>query len=129
MVERTLNSRISRKVHCISEWREYPVEVQNIVRRCFQCMNQATVITSPILANCIRTNTNAIPLGSTEQAKAIMYYLIKYILNDKTALQSSLSVVLYALKKLAKCSSRATNQCWNRSSIGGTFTATNHQQD
>ena len=72
-------------------------------------MNQATVITSPILANCIRTNTNAIPLGSTEQAKAIMYYLIKYILKDKTALKSTLSVVSYALKKLAEYPSRATN--------------------
>ena len=61
----------------------YPVEVQNAVCRLFPRLNQATVITSPILANCLGTNTNAIPLGSTEQAKAIMYYLIKYILKDK----------------------------------------------
>ena len=53
----------------------------------------------------------SIPLGSTEQAKAIMYYLIKYILKDKTALKSTLSVhvVLYALKTLAEYPSRATN--------------------
>ena len=73
-------------------------------------MNQATVITAPILANCLVTigNTNAIPLGSTEQAKAVMYYLIKYILKDKTALKNTMSVVLYALKKLVEYSSRAT---------------------
>ena len=103
----------------------YPVEVQNVVCRVFPCMNQATVITSPILANCLGTNTNAIPLGSTEQAKAIMYYLIKYILKDKTALKSTLSVVSYALKKLAEQS----NRHWNRSTIGGTFTTSNHQQN
>ena len=87
----------------------YPVEVKNAVCRLFPRMNQATVITSLILANCLGTNTNAIPLGSTEQAKAIMYYLIKDILKDKTALKSTLSVVSYALKKLAEYPSRATN--------------------
>ena len=90
----------------------YPVEVQNAVCHLFPRMNQATVITSPSLANCLGTNTNAIPLGSTEQEKAIMYYLIKYILKDKTALKSTLSVVSYALKKLAECG-YPSNKHWN----------------
>ena len=73
-------------------------------------MNEATVCTSPIFANCLGTNTNASPLGSTVQAKAIMYYLVKYILKDKTAIASTLSVIKYALQKQAKYPSRATDK-------------------
>ena len=85
----------------------YSLKVKQQVCALFSTMNEATVCTSPILANCLGSNTNATPLGSTVQAKAIMFYLVKYILKDKTKISSTLSVIKYALQKQAKFPSRA----------------------
>jgi hypothetical protein len=45
------------------------------------------------------TNTNAQLLGSLVQAKAILFYLIKYITKDATALASTFAVIKYAQDK------------------------------
>ena len=72
---------------------------RQIVRELFAYRNSAVVITSPTLANCLGTNTNAQLLGSLVQAKAILFYLIKYITKDATALASTFAVIKYAQDK------------------------------
>ena len=52
-------------------------------------------------------NTAVVPLGSSEQAKAVCFYLLKYITKDPTALEVSRVVIHQAILHMAKHPSRA----------------------
>jgi len=90
----------------ISLWKDFDKQQlsfnerdRDIIRKLFQFRNSAVVQTSPTLANCLGTNTNALLLGSLEQAKAILFYLLKYITKDSVQLASTVSVIKYAQDK------------------------------
>ena len=52
-------------------------------------------------------NTAVVPLGSSEQAKAVCFYLLKYITKDPTALEVSRVVIHQAILHMAKHPPRA----------------------
>jgi hypothetical protein len=72
-------------------------------------MNGGVVATSPVMANCLGTNTNVQTLGSTIQAKQILFYLIGYVTKDAVALQSSAAVIKHALTKAETWKSTAAD--------------------
>ena len=51
-------------------------------------------------------NTAVVPLGSSEQAKAVCFYLLEYITKDPTALEVSRVVIHQAILHMAKHPSR-----------------------
>jgi hypothetical protein len=63
--------------------------------------NEAVVQIEPLSSGLLACNTNALFLGSMEECKAALFYIIKYISKYCTALESSLSVIKYAMDKKA----------------------------
>jgi hypothetical protein len=57
-------------------------------------------------ASCM-SNTAIVPVGSTEQAKAVCFYLLKYITKDSTALENTRVLVHEAVKHVKRHPSRA----------------------
>jgi hypothetical protein len=53
------------------------------------------------------SNTAIVPVGSTEQAKAVCFYLLKYITKDSTALENTRLLVHEAVKHVKEYPSRA----------------------
>lgn len=53
------------------------------------------------------SNTAVVPVGSTEQAKAVCFYLLKYITKDSTALENTRLLVHEAVKHISKYPSSA----------------------
>ena len=75
-------------------------ETRNILERVLEERNQATVESSPTISASVAGNTAAYPLGGFEQAKSILFYLIKYMSKDQAPLASSLAVIKYAFDKI-----------------------------
>jgi hypothetical protein len=69
--------------------------------------NEAVVNFSPTASQCLCCNTAAYLLGGMEQAKSILFYLIKYITKDSTKLTLCVNLIREARKKLSKYPSRA----------------------
>lgn len=72
--------------------------------------NRAVVESSPTASAALGCNVAAYVLGSTEQAKSVLFYLLKYITKDKMALTNSLSVLKYALEKVNTHESKAEDK-------------------
>lgn len=58
--------------------------------------NGGVVNYSPTASGTLKCNTAAYHLGANEQAKAIIYYLIKYITKDALTPTTTLSLLLHA---------------------------------
>jgi hypothetical protein len=71
--------------------------------------NEAVVNFSPTATQCLCCNTAAYLLGGMEQAKAILFYLIKYITKDSTKVTLCLNIIRDARKKIKKYPSRAAD--------------------
>jgi len=81
--------------------------VKRIVQMALPLRNLAVVETSPIACALLACNTAAYLLGGLEQAKGILFYLVKYLTKDQTALTNSLAVIKYAAEKIGKYPSKA----------------------
>jgi hypothetical protein len=71
--------------------------------------NAAVVDFSPVATACLSCNTASYLLGGLAQAKAILFYLIKYICKDAVALTQTLVVIKHAREKQEKIPSAAEN--------------------
>ena len=69
--------------------------------------NSVVVSYSPLLTQCLCSNNAAYPLGSLEQAKAILFYLIKYITKDALKVTLALEMIRDARRKVKTYLSRA----------------------
>ena len=59
---------------------------KGILLKALAVRNGAVVSFSPVLTQCLGCNTAAILLGSEEQAKAALFYLVKYMNKDSVPL-------------------------------------------
>jgi hypothetical protein len=72
-----------------------------------QHRNMAVVQITPLATALLACNTNSVFLGATEDAKAALYYIIKYVSKDCTELASCLSILQYAIDLKKKYPSAA----------------------
>lgn len=91
-----------------SRYRLSPQGVQDIILR-LQKRNGRIVETNAVLMAVLQANTNATFLGSSEQAKAILFYLAKYLTKDKVALGATLSLIAHARKHVTEFPSTAAD--------------------
>ena len=91
-----------------SRYRLSPEGVQDIILR-LQKRNGRIVETNAVLMAVLQANTNATFLGSSEQAKAILFYLAKYLTKDKVALGATLSLIAHARKHVTEFPSTAAD--------------------
>ena len=75
----------------------------------FKCRNGRLVQFNPALTSCTKSNTAPYFLGTAEQARAAVFYVIKYVTKDKVNLTGSMSVLLDARKHIEKYPSVAAN--------------------
>ncbi|EPZ36432.1 DNA helicase PIF1, ATP-dependent domain-containing protein [Rozella allomycis CSF55] len=68
-----------------------------IIDNDFKSRNGYIVETNDVLASVLNCNTEACPLGAEEQAKTILFYLLKYLTKDSVELGSTLTVIRDAL--------------------------------
>lgn len=61
---------------------------------------------NPAVSACIKANTNCMYIGTTEQGKAVLMYLIKYICKDGAELSNSITVVRDCLEHINQYPSR-----------------------
>ena len=71
--------------------------------------NGGVVNYSPTASAALRCNTAAYHLGGNEQAKATLFYLIKYITKDSLTPTTSLALISYARNKVTENPSVANN--------------------
>ena len=83
--------------------------IQYYAIRMLEKANASIVQINPIATALLACNTNMVLLGAIEDAKATIFYIIKYITKDSTELASSLSVIKYALDKQKLYPSKAIN--------------------
>jgi len=72
-------------------------DMKTILRKSLEVRNGAVVSFSPVLTQCLGCNTAAYLLGSEEQARAALFYLVKYMNKDSVALSNSLPVIRQAM--------------------------------
>ena len=70
-------------------------EVNDILRETFD-RNKRVITFSPVLTAAIGCNTAIYHLGAVEQAKAALFYLVKYLNKDTVALTDCLSLIYHA---------------------------------
>ncbi len=71
--------------------------------------NGAVVEFSPALTECLGCNTAAYLLSSEEQARAALFYLVKYMVKDTVSLGNSLPVIREAMKHVNRYESIAAD--------------------
>ena len=82
---------------------------KEILLKALAVRNGAVVSFSPVLTQCLGCNTAAILLGSEEQARAALFYLVKYMNKDSVPLGNSLPVIRQALLHVNRYPSRAAD--------------------
>jgi hypothetical protein len=80
-----------------------------LVAKDFKCRNGKLVQFNPALTACTKSNTAPYFLGTAEQARAAVFYVIKYVTKDKVCLAGSMSVLLDARKHIEKYPSVAAD--------------------
>ena len=78
---------------------ELPDNVRSPLLKIASIRNVATVDISPAATALLACNTAALLLGCSEGCKATLFYLLKYITKDSTALGHSLTILKEALRK------------------------------
>jgi len=73
-------------------------------------MQTAMVDASPVATALLGCNTAAYPLGCTSNARAIMFYLVKYLAKEATELGTTLAFLVHAKRMIDKYPSRATDR-------------------
>ena len=84
-----------------------PESQKEVLKKSLEVRNGAVVSFSPVLTQCLGSNTAAYLLGSEEQARSALYYLVKYMNKDSAALSNSLPVIRQALIHVNRNTSRA----------------------
>jgi len=84
-----------------------PPAGQEWLLRCLKSRNSNTVETSPVLSALIGSNTCCYPLGTAEQAKACVWYLLNYIVKDPVELQAAVLLIQKTRSNAAKYGSSA----------------------
>ena len=84
-----------------------PESQRKVLKKSLEVRNGAVVSFSPVLTQCLGSNTAAYLLGSEEQARAALFYLVKYMNKDSAALSNSLPVIRQALIHVNRNPSRA----------------------
>ena len=82
---------------------------KEILVKALAVRNGAVVSFSPVLTQCLGCNTAAILLGSEEQARAALFYLVKYMNKDSVPLGNSLPVIRQVLLHVNRYPSRAAD--------------------
>ena len=82
---------------------------KKILLEVLQTRNAAVVDFSPTATQALRCNTAAYLLGSLEQSKSIIFYLIKYITKDSTKVTTCLTMIRDARNKINKYASKAAD--------------------
>ena len=83
-------------------------EIKRIIKK-LKKRNQRVVEVNPVLAAVMQCNTNAIFLGSSEQAKSVLFYLAKYFTKDHVAPSATLGIIADAFKYVQKHKSVAAD--------------------
>jgi PIF1-like helicase len=78
---------------------ELPNDIRSSLLRIAAVRNVATVDISPAATALLACNTAALLLGCSEGCKATLFYLLKYITKDSTALGHSITILREALTK------------------------------
>ena len=99
-LEGTLCSSATWLVLCDSIGKIIDSEMRSKVWNMLRVRNGAIVDFSPTSTSVLACNTAMYPLGSVEQCKAILAYLLKYLTKDATALAHSLVIIKDALDKV-----------------------------
>ena len=103
-MEKEKNSSIEMKI-----WSSLEPELKLKTLEVIAIRNGAVVNYSPTASGTLRCNTAAHHLGANEQAKAIIYYLIKYITKNALTSTTTLSLLLHARQKISLHPSVAEN--------------------
>ena len=74
-----------------------PQRQKEALMKALAVRNGAVVSFNPVLTQCLGSNTAAYLLGSEEQARAALFYLVKYMNKDSVPLGNSLPVIRQAL--------------------------------
>lgn len=90
-------------------WDTLQIDLCNETKNVIAARNGAVVNYSPTASGTLRCNTAAYHLGGNEQAKATLYYLIKYITKDALSPTTSLSLLSHAREKILAYPSLATD--------------------
>jgi hypothetical protein len=84
-------------------------QTKGLLMKALAVRNGAVVEFSPALTECLGCNTAAYLLGSEEQARSALFYLVKYMMKDSVALGNSLPVIRQAMKHVNSYESHATD--------------------
>jgi hypothetical protein len=90
-------------------WDTLDTEIRTVTSNIIAERNGAVVNFSPTASATLRCNTASYHLGGKEQAKATLYYLIKYITNDALTPTTSQSLLSHAREKVTSYPSLANN--------------------
>jgi hypothetical protein len=90
-------------------WDTLDTEIRTAISYVIAEKNSAVVNFSPTSSATLRCNTAAYHLGGNEQAKATLYYLIKYVTKDALTTTTSLSLLSHARQKVTSYPSLASN--------------------
>ena len=84
-------------------------EVRKVLTAVTLGRNEAVVETSPACCAALSCNIAAYFLGGMEQAKGVLFYLLKYLTKDQVALTHSLALIKAAMQKIDEYPSTAAD--------------------